>query len=97
MTTWNLTSHCAIVIVGVVFIGDIDEEKEDKFYDSSLTDEVGEEEFNIYIKIKNIILNDANKNKDSTDYREKNYKEKDYKEKSIYVVSKPIPIPKPYK
>ena len=85
--------------MGVVFIGDIDEEKEDKFYDSSLTDEDEEEEFNIYIKIKNIILNDANKNKDSTDYREKNSIVKDSREKmkSIYVVSKPIPIPKPYK
>jgi hypothetical protein len=92
---WNLTSPCAIVIVGIVFIGDIDEEKEDKLYDSSTNEhQVKEEEFNIYIKIKNIILNDANKNKDSRDYREKNYNHSnDYREKSIYIVSKPIPIP----
>ena len=94
---WNLTSPCAIVIVGVVFIGDT-EEKEENF-DDSLTDEeeVDQEEFNIYIKIKNIILNDANKNRDFKDYREKNYREKDSREKSNYVVSKPIPIPIPYK
>ena len=95
---WNLTSPCAIVIVGVVFIGD-NEEKEENF-DDSLTDEeeVDQEEFNIYIKIKNIILNDANKNRDFKDYREKKYRDsKDYTEKSIYVVSKPIPIPIPYK
>jgi len=93
-----LTSPCAIVIVGVVFIGDT-EEKEENF-DDYLTDEeeVDKEDFNIYIKIKNIILNDANKNRDSRDYREKKYRDsKDCREKSIYVVSKPIPIPNPYK
>jgi len=84
--------------VGVVFIGDT-EEKEENF-DDYLTDEeeVDKEDFNIYIKIKNIILNDANKNRDSRDYREKKYRDsKDCREKSIYVVSKPIPIPNPYK
>lgn len=93
-----MTSPCAIVIVGVVFIGDT-EEKEENF-DDYLTDEeeVDKEDFNIYIKIKNIILNDANKNRDSRDYREKKYRDsKDCREKSIYVVSKPIPIPNPYK
>ena len=93
-----MTSPCAIVIVGVVFIGDT-EEKEENF-DDYLTDEeeVDKEDFNIYIKIKNIILNDANKIRDSRDYREKKYRDsKDYREKSIYVVSKPIPIPNPYK
>jgi len=93
-----LTSPCAIVIVGVVFIGDT-EEKEENF-DDYLTDEeeVDKEDFNIYIKIKNIILNDANKNRDSRDYREKKYRDsKDCREKSIYVVSKSIPIPNPYK
>ena len=89
-----MTSPCAIVIVGVVFIGDT-EEKEENFDDSSTYQhEVREEEFNIYIKIKNIILNDANKNRDSRDYREKKYRDSnDYREKSIYIVSKPIPIP----